>query len=521
MALRSQPIRVVRSALLDRGLWAVVSLGFVVSVTASSGMGAVVHEYRFCHDGILGSSLDLTVVTGSREQAEACEAAVLSEIERLRRLLSTYDPTSEISRLNATSEEREVSPELFEVLRLYELWRVRSGGVFNARVGSILQAWKQGEAEQRIPDPETLRTICQGMEGAAVALDQERRRVRRLTPHLLNVNAIGKNYIIEKAVTAASRADSGLVGLLLSIGGDIVCRGSALGPPGTPWRVGVADPTCSYDNSRPLAQLWVRDRAIASSGTYERQFKIGSERYSYLVDPRTGWPVRGVLGVTVTAPDAMTADALSTTLCILSPEEGVELVGQIPGAECLITSADGQTHASPGWRTFEVPALPIEIRQQKNSSWPDKYQVSIELSLAASPPTTAGKPYRRPYVAVWAEDASGKPVRTIAEWGNNAKHQPELSAWWVFAGKDAALVKAVSKATRDAGKYTLVWDGLDDKGNAVPQGVYVIRVEVSREFGRHFKDMTAPLACKTKAAQAQMKGNVEVDSVQIKFGPAP
>jgi thiamine biosynthesis lipoprotein len=521
MALCLPPSRGVRSSVLYRSLWAAVSLGFVVTVTASSGMGAYVHEYRFCHDGILGSSLDLTVVTGSRDQAEACETAVLSEIERLRRLLSTYDPSSEISRLNATMEEQEVSPELFEVLSLYELWSARSGGVFNARVGSMLQAWKKGEAEQRIPDPDTLRKLCQGMEGPAVALDRERRRARRLTPHQLNVNAIGKNYIIERAVSAAYRADPGLPGLLLSIGGDIVCRGSALGPPGTPWRVGVVDPRCSFDNARPLAQLWVRDRAIATSGSYERHFRIGSQRYSYLVDPRTGWPVRSILGATVTAQDAMTADALSTTLCLLSPVEGLELVGQVTGAECLITSADGQTHASPGWRAFEAPALPIEIRQQKNSSWPDKFQVSIELSLAVSPPTTAGKPYRRPYVAVWAEDASGKPIRTIAEWGNNAKHQPELSAWWMFAGKDAALVKAVSKATRDAGKYTLLWDGLDDKGNAVPQGGYVIRVEVSREFGRHFKDMTAPLACKTKPALAQMKGNVEVDSVQIKFGPVP
>lgn len=519
MSLFDSQIPAVRPNLFKSSAWAAAALAVVLSVGASSGMELGHHEYRFCREGILGSSMDLTVVAESHDRAAACESVVLSEIERLRRLLSTYDPTSEISRLNRTLEDMEISPELLEVLSLYESWRIRSGGVFDARVGAILTAWKQAQEHERFPDPDVLRAICWGIKGPAVALDPGRLRARRLTPHQLNVNAIGKNYILERAVAAARRADPGLQGLLLSIGGDIVCRGSPWGETGTPWSIGVADPTSSFDNARPLAQVRIRNLAVASSGSYERQFKIGSARFSYIVDPRTGWPVQGILGATVIAPEAMTADALSTTLCILPPSEGLELIGQVSGAECLITASDGRTFASPGWRAYEGPAPPIEIRQQKNASWPDKYQVTIDLALAVNPPTAAGKPYRRPYLAVWAEDASGKPVRTVAEWGTNPKHQPELSAWWSFAGKDKALVQAVSKATRDAGKYTLVWDGLDDRGNAVPQGVYVIRMEVSREFGRHFKDMTAPLACKTKTNQAQMKGNMEVDSVKITYGP--
>jgi thiamine biosynthesis lipoprotein ApbE len=498
-----------------------LAAAFVLSVAASSGLAPGLGEYRFCHDGVLGTSLDLTVVVDGAARARACEAAVLSEVERLRRILSTYDPASEISRLNTSSAELDVSPELFEVLSLYELWQIRTGGIFNVRVGSILQAWKRGEKQQRVPDPEELRTICRRMEGPALTLDRERRTARRLTSHLLGINAIGKNYILEKAVAAALAADPAVQGILLSIGGDIVCRGSSSRAPACPWRLGVVDPRSSHDNAPPLVRVLLRDRAIASSGSYERYFTIGGTRYSTIMDPRSGQPAGGVLGATVIAPDAMTADALSTTLCILSPAQGLDLVGRVPGAECVITSSDGATHESPGWRGFVDPAPPVEIRQQKNSTWPDKFQLSIELSLAASPPTQAGKPYRRPYLAVWVEDPKGKPVRTIAEWGNNAKHQPELSAWWGLAGKDAELVKAVSKATRDAGKYTLVWDGLDDKGNAVPQGAYVLRVEVSREFGRHFKDMTAPILCKTKALKAEIKGNTEVDSVKIIYGPQP
>jgi thiamine biosynthesis lipoprotein ApbE len=493
-------------------------LGFVVCVAASTGVERA-REYRFCHEGVLGTSLDLTVITESGDRAGACEGAVLSEIERLRRILSTYDPLSEISRLNSTLEEIPVSSDLFEVLALYEAWRVCSGGSFDARVGSILSAWKRGEREQRIPDPATLRAICQGIDGPGVALDRERQRVRRLSDHLLGINAIGKNYILEKAVAAALAKEPTVRGLLLSIGGDIVCRGSATGIPGAPWSLGVADPRLHHDNAPPLCRILLRDRAVASSGSYERYFTFGRDRYSCIINPRTGWPAQEVLGATVIAADAVTADALSTSLCVLGPDGGLELIRRVPGAECLITTSDGATVESPGWRAYVAPPPPVEIQQQKKSLWPDQFEVSVELTLAASPPTQSGKPYRRPYVAVWIEDAAGKAVRTVAVWGNNLKHEPELSAWWSFAGKNAELVKAVSKATRDAGKYTLVWDGQDDKGNPVPQGSYVVRIEVSREFGRHFKDMAAPLVCKTKASKAAIKGNVEMDSVKIAYGP--
>ena len=509
----------IRSGPLRKTAWLGLAMGFVVSVAASTGAQRV-REYRFCRDGVLGTSLDLSVITESGDRAEACEMAVLTEIERLRRILSSYDPQSEISRLNSSRDEMQVSPELFEVLSLYEAWRVRSGGVFDARVGSLLSAWKSGEREQRIPDSSLLRTICQGIQGPGVALDRERQRARRQSDHLLGINAIGKNYILEKAVAAALAKEPTVRGLLLSIGGDIVCRGSATGTPGAPWSLGVADPRLCHDNAPPLCRILLRDRAVASSGSYERYFRIGRDRYSCIIDPRTGWPAQGVLGATVMAADAVTADALSTSLCVLGPEGGLELVRQVPGAECIITTSEGATVESPGWRAYVAAPPPIEIQQQKKSLWPDQFEVSIELVLAASPPTPSGKPYRRPYVAVWIEDAAGKAVRTVAVWGNNLKHEPELSAWWSFAGKNAELVKAVSKATRDAGKYTLVWDGQDDKGNPVPQGSYVVRIEVSREFGRHFKDMATPLVCKTKASKAAIKGNQEIDSVKIAYGAA-
>jgi hypothetical protein len=126
--------------------------------------------------------------------------------------------------------------------------------------------------------------------------------------------------------------------------------------------------------------------------------------------------------------------------------------------------------------------------------------------------------YKRPYVAIWIEDGAAKVVRTVTVWGNAPKHIPELSTWWAFASKDAALVQAVTKATRDGGSYKIVWDGLDDKGKPVPQGVYVVHIEVNREFGQHFKNMAATIPCKTKPSGVDLPANMEVDGIKIRYG---
>jgi thiamine biosynthesis lipoprotein len=488
------------------------ALGLVLTLgsRASSVDGTRLH--RFAYDHVLGTSLDLVVAVPDRGRAEACESAVLEEVERLRRILSTYDPASEISRLNESRVPVRVSPELLEVLALYEVWRVRTGGAFNGQLGTLLDLWKEAESSGRTPDEAELADLAREIDGPGAFLDVEAGTAQRRSSQRLNVDALGKNYILARAVEAARARVPDATGILLSIGGDLASWGR--GPDGA-WCVGVADPRRPADNALPLARTRLGNGALASSGGYERNFLVAGRRISRMIDPRTGEPALGVLGTSVLAPDPVTADALSTTLCILSPSEGLRLIATIPQADAVIVDADGTVHASPGWRRRTEP---VEIAQQQNSGWPAGFEVSIELALAKSPKPAPGKPYRRPYVAVWIEDAAGHPIRTITVWGNNPKHIKELTTWWAFGAKDAALFQAVGKATRDGGSYKLSWDGMDEKGKPVPQGTYVVHVEVNREFGQHMKNMTGTIPCRTKPAGLDLPANAEVDAVKVRFG---
>lgn len=486
----------------------VLALGSRASSTEEAGL------HRVAYDHVLGTSLDLVVAGVGPARAEAAEAAVLGEIERLRKLLSTYDPSSEISRLNTAADPVRVSPELLEVLSLYETWRLRTRGAFNGRLGGLLGLWKEAEATGRIPDDSALAAIAREIDGPAADLDLEAGTARRRSGQPLNVDAIGKNYILAKALRAARSRVPEASGLLLCIGGDVAAWGD--GPDG-PWRVGVADPRRPFDNAAPIAWTRLSNGALTSSGSYERRFTVAGRAYPRMLDPRTGRSACGVLGASVLAADPVTADALSTTLCVLKPSEGLKLLEEFDGVDALIVDADGVVHASPGW---ERRTEPVEIRQQKNPGWPAGFEVSIELALAKNPKPAAGKAYKRPYVAIWIEDAAGKPVRTVTVWGNDAKHIKELTTWWAFGSKDMALFQAVSKATRDGGTYKITWDGMDDKGQPLPPGVYTVHLEVNREFGQHFKNMSAALPCRAKPSAVDLPGNAEVDGVKIRYGMA-
>jgi thiamine biosynthesis lipoprotein ApbE len=470
-------------------------------------------QFHFHHDNILGTSLDLVVVASHGDEADACEQAVLDEIERLRRILSTYDPASDISRLNRERGPVPCPPELIEVLRAYEHWQRWSGGAFNGQLGGLIRLWKEAEKAGAPPDAAILSQLVYQINQPGWRIDEARGSVERLTDQALNVNAIGKGYILGKAAAAARAKIPSVQGLLINLGGDVHVWGDG-GAAGAGWRIGVADPWQPEDNAAPLVLLRLRDRAVATSASYERFYTVAGRRYSHVLDPRTGRPAEGIASATVVAADNVTANALATSLCVLSPEEGLALIKATPGAECLLVAADGRQLRSDGWKRLELP-LSRAADDKKAGKWPAGYQVSITLQL---PTPTTGKKIKRPYVAVWIEDADGKPVRTITVWGNEAKYLKDLTAWWQFARDDRDLIKAVSRATRQPGRYQLVWDGTDDKGKPVAQGTYKVVVEVHREHGKHVKQ-TGTILCGTDKASTKLEKTAESEETQVTYGP--
>jgi thiamine biosynthesis lipoprotein len=489
--------------------------------SSTTSTNRLVHVFHY--ENVLGTSLEIKVMASSAAQSEMAQKAVLAEIDRESKILSSWDPDSEFSRWFCTKYQPvKISPELFEVLSLFDKWRGLTQGALDASAETITQVWKHAAAENRLPSQAELDAAVASVRRIHWQLDPAHQTATHTSEAPLALNSFVKSYIAGRAAETALSV-SGAHGLVVNIGGDLVVRGD--------WRelVDVSDPKLDSENGVPIAHLVIRDRAVATSGDYRRGVDIGGRHYSHIVDPRTGMPADQIISSTVIAPDPAEAGALATALSVMTPQESSRLVAAMPGAEYLLVGKNGERYVSSGWSAFEVAPSSRVVGLQSlatykkaaarpgASQWDPKYEltVTIELSLIE------GYRVHRPYVAVWVEDEEHAPVRTIALWFGKYKYLHELRAWsreesMRSVNEDTRVMNSVSSATRPPGKYTFKWDGRDDFGNFVKAGKYTVMIEAAREHGS-YQFMRQEIEFNGSPKQFQLPGDVEIASATLDY----
>ncbi len=491
-----------------------VALGAAVTTDVSAAEQdnrVPAQSFEFHHGDVLGTSLDLTVVAPDERSAATVESAVLGEVERLRLILSGYDPAAELARLNASPVRTpvKVSDELAEVLGLYEQWNRRTAGAYNGHLGDLIALWKEAERANRLPTDAQLALVVKTLKEPAWKVDRVQKTAERLLDQQINVDSLGKGYIIGKAVTAGRTASKDVTGILLNIGGDVRVWGQPPVNVGSTWTIGVADPSKAAANDKPMTRLNVPpDRAVASSGNYERFYTIDGKKYSHILDPRTGRPT-STAAATVIAADSATANALATSLCVLGPGRGMELIRSVPGTEAMIIGADGNVVRSARFKALEAASDKQASPAESASAFPKDFQLTIDLETVQTK--------HKPYVYVWITDADGKHVRTLGAWGNERKYEGLVREWWKLAKDDPTLM-SVTHATQKAGKYSVMWDGKDQQGKAVAPGTYSVWVEVAAEKGPHVAK-SATIECGTDAATSRIEASSAFLEVSIHYGP--
>ena len=241
-----------------------------------------------------------------------------------------------------------VSRELFDVLGLFDQWRVRTNGALDPSAQAVISAWTSAAAHQRVPTADELARRCAPCGSSTGSLNAADMTATHLSNAPLVLASFTKSYIIDRAVTAAMRVP-GIHSVVLNVGGDIVVRGA------------VSEPSTSRirrtmrRTATPISQIVVRDRAVATSGDYRRGVDIAGVHYSHIVDPRTGMPAGDVISSTVVAPNPADAGALATAFSILTPAESQRLAAAtMPGVEYLLIDKNGRRIASPGWNRLEA-----------------------------------------------------------------------------------------------------------------------------------------------------------------------
>ena len=446
-------------------------LGGAALMTPAHGLEA----HLFHADHVLGTSADGVIVGASAQMAGLALGAMRAEIARLDGVLSGWREDSELAALNAVPLHA-ASPDLYNVIAAGEAWRRASGGAFSLS-----------------PD----------FRGPELVLDEAARGVTRPKGMRLQVDAIAKGYIIDRAL-AAARGVPGIEGMLLDIGGDLSAWG--LASDGKAWRIGVADPFVPFDNAPPMAVLALKDGAVASSGGFMRGHVI--------LDPVTGKARADVAMATAVAPTAMDADALATIFHVLPAERALALADRLPGVAAHIVARDGKVTVSEGWERL-AQAAPPKPAAAPPGPWPAGFQVRIDYNV---PRFTSSLRLFPPYVTIWVTDDAGTPVRSLVFHAARERWTRENFIFWERIGRDnPKLVDAITRPTRGPGNYSFVWDGRDDNRKPVPQGRYIVHIEASREGGGH-SIQRIPVELGAEPATFAIEADEELGPAKVTYG---
>jgi thiamine biosynthesis lipoprotein len=284
----------------------------------------------------MACDFSLIVPSGTRN-AVAAGSGALDEVERLERLLSAYREESELCRMNREAHPGPVAvePEVYRLLRVAAGISAATCGAFDPAAGALVKAWGFFRGPRRVPADSRIQAARAASGCGNVVFDHARRTVAFRRPGVeFNLGAIGKGYAVDRALDFA-RARFGVARGLMQGGGSSLRATGA--PPAEPrgWPVYLADP-CRP--GRTLARVWLRDRALGTSGADHQFFLHGGRRYGHVLDPRTGVPARTLLGASALAPTAMEADALSTAFFVMGVEGTRRFCTAHPGVAAVLVA---------------------------------------------------------------------------------------------------------------------------------------------------------------------------------------
>lgn len=275
----------------------------------------------------------------------------LDLIDRLEAQLTVYRDDSELSRLNATAHLGPVvvEPGLFGLLDRAARLGVETGGAYDVATGALSEAWGFFRGPRRVPDPETLEDARARTGAHHLQLDRERMTIAFDRPGIvINLGSIGKGYAIDRVVDLI-RAHWWPTSALVHGGrSSLYALGSPPGRFGDRWEVALRNP---FDPESPLGLVRIRNRGMGTSGASFQHFEAGGRVFGHILDPRTGEPAAGPASVTVLAPTAAVADALSTAFYLLGRDQTRSYLESHPEIAAIFVE-EGRADRPPRITTF-------------------------------------------------------------------------------------------------------------------------------------------------------------------------
>lgn len=291
---------------------------------------------------LMGCKFDITVVAQNKTIANAHINTAINEIKRIENNISSWNPnskTSEINR-NAGIKPVKVNKELFFLIQRAKAISKLTDGAFDISYASMDRIWKFDGTMTKAPSKKAIENSVKKIDYNNILLDKEKQTVfLKKAGMKIGFGGIGKGYAADKAKDLLIK--KGVVAGIINASGDMNTWGKQ--PNGDSWKVAITNP---MDKAKSFGLLPIENKAIVTSGNYEKYITINNKRYAHIIDPRTGYPSSGILSVSVLAPKAEIADALATSVFVMGIETGLNRINQLPNIDCIVIDDKGNIHRS-------------------------------------------------------------------------------------------------------------------------------------------------------------------------------
>ena len=292
--------------------------------------------------GLMGCQFDITVVASSQNEANSYIDIAVEEIQRIETMISSWKPDSQTSAVNRNAGLKpvKVDDELFQLIKRSIQLSTITDGAFDISFASIDHIWNFNKQETTMPDQAKLLSSVEAIGYEHIQLDEANSTVFLTKKGMkIGFGAIGKGYAADKAKELLIK--KGVKSGIINASGDMNTWGKK--PDGTAWKVAITNP---MDQTKSYGLFEINNQAVVTSGNYEKYVRINGERYSHIIDPRTGQPTKGILSVSIFAPKAEMADALATSIFVMGVDVGLNLINQLPNVEAIIVKSNGSLATS-------------------------------------------------------------------------------------------------------------------------------------------------------------------------------
>lgn len=322
----------------------------ILSLLTAKGSDAQQQRFRFSENK-MGSPFNLIFYCSDSSKALHLSKKCFALVDSLNQAFSDYDPASELSRICTSGREENTSPAFWDILCRSQTAYDKSNGSFDITIGALSRLWRKARKEKRFPDSTEIIAAKKKIGFTLLKINTLRKSVQVPAGTRLDLGGIAKGYAAQAVVDLLGK--EGIKEALADAGGDMVMSDAPGNTRG--WVVGVNVPETT-DELLPR-KLLLHNMSVATSGDAYQSIEHNGQRYSHIIDPRTGYGISSQRNVTVIAANGTDADWLATACSILPIPEAKQLARKMQ-AELLITVLENDIviyHKTKGFDRYWKP----------------------------------------------------------------------------------------------------------------------------------------------------------------------